>query len=89
MADWNRVTEQSHPSSDKLWLVSAEWRGGHDRRVIRLHNIYCSEREARADWERLTPENHNRQYGRPLDFDAGFARLPLRVFKEDTDATSD
>ena len=82
MADWNRVTEKPHPTGPTLWLVSAEWRGGHDKRVIRLHNIYTSESHAQSDWDRLTPERHNEQYGRDADYDAGFVRFPIRVFRE-------
>ena len=83
MADWNRVTEHAHiPEAATLWLVAAEWRGGHDLRVLRLHNIHLSKSAAVAEWERLTPENHNAQYSFPQGTDRGFIRLPLRQFSE-------
>ena len=81
MADWNRVTEKPHPG-DTLWLVTADWRGGHNQRTIRLHNIYTNEKEALAEWEQLTAENHNLRCGYLSDFDSGFKRFPIRVFKE-------
>ena len=82
MADRNRVvTGTATPSA--LWLVVAEWRGGHDKQVFSVQNIHTDEKAARADWERLTPENHNVQHGYPADYDAGFKCHPLRCFKED------
>ena len=81
MARFNSVTEKA-AIGPSLWLVSAEWRGGHDRRVFRLSNLHETEAAAKADWDRLTVENHRKSYGQPEDFDPGFARLPLRKFQE-------
>ena len=82
MADWNRVTDKPHPKTNTLYLVTAEWRGGHDRKTIRVHNIFCEKTEALANWEQLTAKNHNKRYGLAPNFDAGFVRLPVRVFYE-------
>ncbi len=82
MADWNRVTERGPRVGSALWLVSAEWRGGHDNRVIRLDNIHQTEAAAQADWERLTPENHNAACRHPAWADCGFVRHPIRMFVE-------
>lgn len=82
MSIFNRVTEK--PRIGKaMWLVSAEWRGGHDRRLFRLDNLHHSEVEAKADWDRLTLENHNKGLGNAEDFDAGFVRHPIRKFIEE------
>lgn len=75
----NRVTS-GDLAGDRLWLVSAEWRAGHDRRRVRLENVYDTEAAAQTKWECLTPEAHNAAYGFPQDFDAGFVRHPIRVF---------
>lgn len=79
MAEFNRVTEQQFAGKD-LWIVAAEWRGGHNRRVIRLENIFFSNGEALAAWESQTAENHNMKHGLPADYDAGFVRHPLRQY---------
>lgn len=76
----NRVTEQGI-LPDEFWMVSAEWRGGHDRRKFHLENLHLTEKAARADWERLTPENHNTQHNRPIEYDAGFVRRPIKHFR--------
>lgn len=81
---FSRITERPHVVSTSLWLVAAEWRGGHDKRVIRLQSIFGSEADAIAAWNALTPENHNIKHGKPVDYDSGFVRLPLRRFDEDT-----
>lgn len=86
MVDWNRVTEKpSVPAGATLWLVSAEWRGGHDGRIIRLQNIHLSEISAREDWERLTPEAHNQKFGFADGEDHGFVRHPMRAFRPTPD----
>jgi len=77
----NRVTEKPR-TGGTIWIVSAEWRGGHDQRKFLLENVHRSHAEALVDWERLTPENHARNFGLPPDADRGFVRHPIRVFKE-------
>jgi hypothetical protein len=79
MADRNLVTEkQLLPKT--FWVVSAEWRGGHNQRKIQLENIHFSRKAALADWEKLTKENHNLPYKRAPDYDSGFVRHPIRKF---------
>ncbi|MDR7101432.1 hypothetical protein [Croceicoccus sp. BE223] len=68
------------PLPETIWLVVAEWKGGHDRRDFRLINTYTNEKVARAAWDELTPERHNRVCGFPVDFDAGFVRHPMRRY---------
>ena len=82
MAEFNRVTEKTRNHARELWIVSAEWHGGHDRRLFRLENVHFSESAARADFNQLTAEKHNTDLGRPADFDSGFKRLPMRHFRE-------
>lgn len=77
----NRVTEKAW-SGDRLWLVSAEWRGGHDKRPFKLENIYRDEASAKAAYDYLTTENHNANLGRSADYDSKFVRHPIRVFQE-------
>lgn len=79
---WNMVTERGPVSGKTLWLVSTEWRGGDDKRRFMLHNVYDDERQAKAEWEAQTAENHNNNYKLPSGFDAGFIRHPLRKFTE-------
>lgn len=81
VATFNRVTERPYLSGT-IWIVSAEWRGGHDQRVFRLENIHVDASSAHADWERLTPDSHNRALGRADNFDSGFVRHPIRIFQE-------
>lgn len=76
----NQVTEKPILPNE-FWVVSAEWRGGYDRRKFQLENIHLTQRAAKVDWERLTPENHNAQHNRPADFDAGFVRHDIRHFR--------
>ncbi len=79
MADRNHVTEkQVLPNT--FWVVSAEWRGGHNQRKIQLENIHYSQKSALADWEKQTKENNNLSYKRDPDYDSGFVRHPLRKF---------
>ncbi len=79
MADRNRVTEkQVLPNT--FWVVTTEWRGGHDQRKVQLENIHYSEKAALADWEKQTKEKHNSSYNLELDYDSGFVRHPLRKF---------
>jgi hypothetical protein len=79
MADRNRVTEkQVLPNT--FWVVTTEWRGGHDQRKVQLENIHYSEKAALADWEKQTKEKHNSSYNFELDYDSGFVRHPLRKF---------
>lgn len=75
------VTEKPFYGSD-LWLVSAEWRGGHDRRVIRLQEVFGNKSAAQARWDELTPERHNKLFLKPEGFDAGFIRHQIRHFVE-------
>lgn len=67
----NRVTEQPL-LPDEFWIVSAEWKGGHNNRRIQLENIHTSEKAARADWQRLDPATRT---------ETGFKRHPLRHFR--------
>jgi hypothetical protein len=79
MADRNNVTEkQVLPNT--FWVVTSEWRGGHNQRKIQLENIHYSEKAALADWEKQTKEKHNSSYNLELDYDSGFVRHPLRKF---------
>lgn len=79
MADRNSVTEkQILPNT--FWVVTSEWRGGHNQRKIQLENIHYSEKSALADWEKQTKEHHNRSYSQDPDYDSGFVRHPLRKF---------
>lgn len=80
MADWNRVTERPLPART-IWMVSAEWRGGHDMRIFRVDNIYEDEKTARAEWADMTPENHSSAFGLPIGTDGGFKRHPLREYQ--------
>jgi hypothetical protein len=84
MADWNRITEKPHPApNSKMWLVSAEWRGGHDRRIFRLHNIFLDEKSAVVEWEKLTPERFKMFYNKKdADAETTFVRFPIRCFDE-------
>lgn len=79
MADRNRVTEKP-VLPNTLWVVTAEWRGGHNQRKIQLENVHYSEKSARADWEKQTKEHHNLAYKLDPDYDSGFVRHPLRKF---------
>jgi hypothetical protein len=79
MADRNRVTEKP-VLPNTFWVVTTEWRGGHDQRKVQLENIHYSEKAALADWEKQTVERHNLSYGREPDYDSGFERHPLRKF---------
>ena len=77
----NCVTEKPK-TKDALWLVSAEWLGGHDKRKFVLENVFKSLEEAEKAWARLTPENHAKSYGYAPNAECGFLRHPIRVFKE-------
>ena len=78
---FNKVTEKPF-LGPQMWLVSAEWRGGHDRRVIRLMNLHDTLAAAETEWDSLTVEAHRRDYSQPADFDPGFLRHPIRMFRE-------
>lgn len=80
----NRVTEQP-PLPSEFWIVSAEWRGGHDSRKFLLENIHTTRKAAQADWERLTPQAHNQAHNKPDNFNAGFVRHSIRHFTADTE----
>lgn len=71
MAFRNRVTEGSL-LPDEFWLVSAEWKGGHNLRRIQLENIHTTEAEAIKDWQRLEPEART---------ETDFKRHPIRHFR--------
>ena len=71
MADRNRVTERPI-LPDEFWVVTAQWRGGHNKRPIRLENIHFTEKAARKDWGRLDPAKRE---------ETEFRRHPLRHFK--------
>lgn len=79
MADRNIVTEKTI-LPNTFWVVTAEWRGGHNQRKIQLENIYFSEKAARTNWEKLTKERHNEHYNLAPDYNSGFVRHPLRKF---------
>lgn len=79
MADRNSVTEKPI-LPNTFWVVTTEWRGGHDKRKLQLENIHYSEKAARSDWEKQTKERHNLSYNQEPDYDSGFVRHPLRKF---------
>lgn len=56
----NRVTEK--PTGAEIWLVTVNWRGGHDRRVITLENQFTTEAEAEAEAEVLRLAENEANY---------------------------
>lgn len=72
MLRFNSVTERDFIGKT-LWLVSASWRGGHDKRNIRLMNIHDNQKDAEADHARLTAEAYNY---------VGFVQHSIRQFRE-------
>lgn len=71
MAFRNRVTEQPLLPNE-FWVVSAEWKAGHDKRRVQLENIHTTEKAALKDWERIDPESRT---------ETDFKRHPIRHFR--------